>query len=428
MSEEWWLDALRMWVFGGFARMGAWMCWKPETRKTTHTQTTNLYRLSPWASWFERASRNIQKKSCSALCLLSSGFEEHKLSTLVKQGLLNQLKQMVLCPERSSETERWWIFWFPRPLYLLRRPDMSLWSPCSSAVPYYSSLTVFQLFSIRDVCRGICFVPFLHWTFPSNNKRRLWSARQKSTPKSYYGCCAVGRKYSILAYYISSSLNISIYTLLGRSGMQVFTHTRALHSSYCQQSKIALAQCSFFAAPALHVMWTLRHWRKRAQWRKPWRKKWWLKYRRTNSNKLVSCLWLAPSDSVLRSLCDSCLLQWTWWISFEAKQQMVEVNEVLASTDFPDSARCPEIWCLIFRRPPWRNPTADETVLSGQKLQAHRCISECEFRWVHSACHWKAKVRLPNVRLLSQFKCVRKCKKANVFGLCQSKHSTNHTL
>ena len=114
----------------------------------------------PALSTVPKPARNIQKKSCSTLCLLSSGFEEHKLSTLVKQGLLNQLKQMVLCPEAVRQSRK-------VILVLSSFISISAKARCEPLKPLlfrssiYSSLTVFQLFSIRDVCRGniLCSVP-----------------------------------------------------------------------------------------------------------------------------------------------------------------------------------------------------------------------------------------------------------------------------
>ena len=137
------------------------MCWKPETRKTT-----NLYR--PALSTVPKPARNIQKKSCSTLCLSSSGFEEHKLSTLVKQGLLNQLKQMVLCPEAVRQSRKM-ILVLSSFISISAKARREPLKPLLFRSSIYSSLTVLQLFSIRDVCRGNILVPFLHWTFPSKH-------------------------------------------------------------------------------------------------------------------------------------------------------------------------------------------------------------------------------------------------------------------
>lgn len=201
MSEEWWLDALRMWVFGGFARIGAWMCWKLETRKTT-----NLYRLSVhfllWALFqnLPETSRRraVQRCVCWAPALRSTSW----VLWLSRASWTNWNKWS-FAQKQWDRAERW--FWFSRPLDTSIFISISAKARCEPLKPLLFRSSIYSLQYVMCVVE-IYIVPFLHSTFPSKHA-------------SFYA--------------------------------------QALHSSYCQQSKRAL--------PTLHIIWTLRRWRKRAQ-------------------------------------------------------------------------------------------------------------------------------------------------------------------
>lgn len=166
MSEEWWLDALRMWVFGGFARIGAWMSWKPETRKTT-----NLYRLSMhfllWAL-FQNLPETSRKRAVQRCVCWAPALRSTSWVLWLSRASWTNWNKWSFAQKQWDRVERW--FCFSRPLYLfLRRPDVSLWSPCCSAVPYTVPLQFCNSFQYVMCVVEIYFVPFLHWTFPSKH-------------------------------------------------------------------------------------------------------------------------------------------------------------------------------------------------------------------------------------------------------------------
>lgn len=186
--------------------------------------------------------------------------------------------------------------------------------------------------------------------------------------------------------------------------MQVFTHSRALHSSYCQQSKHALAQCSFPFSCRSDITYHLNT----------------LALKKTSA--MAQTLKTETVVKVGEQTC--CILSLSLFVSGSAPWLRPEVTmrQLSASVDVVDL-----LWGTANGRSKcWHPPTPREMFsdlmfdfqTSTEKSHGRRdgsfwlkVTGTSLHQWVRiqmsaRACHWKAKakvsnVRLPNVRLLA---------------------------